>query len=153
NSLNDYRARVVIIEFNPSIPNDVVFIQDRATNINEGASLAALVELAKTKGYELIAVTLRNAIFVVAEEFPAFQIEDNTISAMRMDPANYVFSGYNGKVYTTMRRLLGSGRKVPFGPESLQALSQFRWGGELQGRADPNSPTDLESAEGILLEL
>lgn len=81
-ALSSYRPRVVVIEFNPTVPNDVVFVQDRDAAFNQGCSLLALIRLGKEKGYELIAATDVNAIFVVKEEFRRFKIKDNSIDAM-----------------------------------------------------------------------
>jgi hypothetical protein len=81
-SLTGFRPRVVIVEFNPSIPNDVVFVQDENFSFNHGCSLRALVELAREKRYELIATTDWNAFFVEESEFPKFEIPDNGIDAM-----------------------------------------------------------------------
>jgi hypothetical protein len=157
-----YRPRVVVIEFNPTVPNDVVFVQDRNMALNEGCSLAALIELGKSKQYELVGLTNGNAFFVVAEEFQKFNIKDNGIHAMRLDRGNYIFNCYNGKVYNTMPRLAWFGKHVPVLPDSLQILSEFWFHGHLQGKAEecgdrpwgqrPTEP-DLGSAEGMLREI
>lgn len=81
-SMSRYRARVVMVEFNPVVSSDVVFIQDRDFTINQGASLRAFVELAKKRGYQLSCVSRANAIFVRDEDFPALNIADNDIDAM-----------------------------------------------------------------------
>ena len=81
-SLAEFAPRVVVVEFNPTVPNDVFFVQDNDPSINQGASLLAFVELGKSKGYELVATTEWNAFFVKKELFPAFGIEDNDIDAM-----------------------------------------------------------------------
>ena len=62
-SLEKYRPRVVIIEFNNTIPNSVEFIQPADPSVNQGSSLLAMCNLAKKKRYELIAVTDSNAFF------------------------------------------------------------------------------------------
>ena len=59
-----YGSRVYVVEFNPTMPHDVVYIQPRADAAREGSSLAALVELAKKHGYHLAETTLFNAFFV-----------------------------------------------------------------------------------------
>jgi len=82
NSIVEFRPRVVLIEFNAKIPNDVVYIQERNFQVNQGCSLLALIELGKEKGYELAAVSPTNGIFVVKEEFPKLNIPDNSIDAM-----------------------------------------------------------------------
>ena len=59
-----YRPRVVCIEFNPTIPNHVYYVQQRDIGIHEGSSLLAIAELGITLGYQLIVTTTFNAIFV-----------------------------------------------------------------------------------------
>ena len=60
-SLTDFTPELVVIEFNPSVPNDVVFVQDKSFDINQGCSLLALVQLGKRKGYKLAVCTACNA--------------------------------------------------------------------------------------------
>jgi hypothetical protein len=121
-SLVDFRPRVVIIEFNPSIPNDVFFVQDRDFTINQGCSLLALIELGKTKGYELVAATWFNAFFVVAEEFPKFDIADNSIDAMYTPfQDGRIFHGYDGTIFCVgMEKLLW--HKIEIAADALQIL-------------------------------
>ena len=104
-SIVDYRPRVVLIEFNHLVPNDVVFIQDRNGAVQEGHSLAALVELGRSKGYELAGVVHRNAYFVVQEDYPKLGLRDNSIDVIRPFRPNYIWSAYNGKLYSTLERL------------------------------------------------
>jgi hypothetical protein len=82
NATTRFRPRVVIVEFNPTIPNDVVFIQDPDPTLNQGASLRALIELGKAKSYELVAATTCNAVFVDKALFGRVDIADNSIDAM-----------------------------------------------------------------------
>lgn len=101
NSLIKHRPRVVIIEFNPRIPNDVSFVQAANFEVSEGCSLLSLIELGKSKEYELICANVLNAIFVVKEEFDKFGIEDNSIDAMyRSYFDGKIFGGWNGRLYT-----------------------------------------------------
>ena len=84
-SLNDYRPRVMLVEFNPSIPHHVSFIQPRDMHVFQGSSLCAFIELAKRKGYELVAANETNAFFVEQELFPLCNITDNSIDALHID--------------------------------------------------------------------
>lgn len=59
-----WRPRVVVVEFNPTIPHDIVFVQDRDDSIRHGSSLAALDELAAANDYKLAETTTFNAFFV-----------------------------------------------------------------------------------------
>lgn len=77
-SLRRYSPRVVMIEFNPTIPADLEFIQPRDMKINQGSSLLSLAKLGREKGYELVAALDVNAFFVRREYYPLFKIKDNT---------------------------------------------------------------------------
>jgi len=99
-SLREHSAKVVVIEFNPTVPNDVLFVQDRSFEINQGCSLRALIELARIKGYQLVCATDWNAIFVRDEYFRRFGIPDNSIDAMYQPRMNgRIFHGYDGTVH------------------------------------------------------
>jgi len=97
-SLREFRPRLVLIEFNPTIPNDVLFVPDPGTH--HGCSLRALVELGEEKGYELAAATGWNAFFVRRELLPLLQIPDNSISAIHpVSPyETKVFQLYDGSL-------------------------------------------------------
>jgi hypothetical protein len=126
-SLRAFRPRLVVIEYNPSIPNDIVYIQDPDFSRNEGNSLAALVELGKTKGYELVATTAGNGLFVVAEEFPKFGIADNHIDSMRAPDAHEsrFFQLYDGTlVLVGCQHLIW--HEIPISQENLQVLPPER---------------------------
>ena len=71
-----------MIDFNPTIPNDVLFVQEDSAAKNDGASLSALIELATALGYELAAATTWNAIFVRRDLFGKLGIGDNSIDKM-----------------------------------------------------------------------
>jgi hypothetical protein len=125
-AVQEYRARLVVIEYNPSIPDAVDFVQPADPRIAHGSSLRALVRLANQKGYELIAVTAANALFVERDYFPRFKISDNSIEALRAEapPVSYVFQGYDGTIH-----LAGNDRliwhDVPINRSRLQQLPRF----------------------------
>jgi hypothetical protein len=99
NSLMNYRPKAVIIEFNPTIPSDICFIQERSQSVNHGNSLLAIVRLAKLKGYELIATTKCNAFFVEQGYYPLFGIADNTINALSKPfKTPRIFQLYDGTI-------------------------------------------------------
>lgn len=122
-SIEIYRPRVVVIEFNPAIPNDVEFIQDRDMSVNQGASLLALIELGKRKGYELVATTNCNAFFVVSDLFRKFGIADNSIDAMRRNITGRIFSTYDGTIYNNMRPLQWVGRGTRVALDQFQVIA------------------------------
>ncbi len=123
-SMTKYRPRVMLVEFNPTIPNDIVFIQPRDMGIFQGSSLHAFVELGRRKGYELVAANEVNAFFVLQELFPKFGIADNSIDALHTDHRyeTKLFQLYDGTL-----RLAGNTRllwhNLPIDEEKLQTLS------------------------------
>ena len=78
NSLEYYRPKVICIEFNPSIPNEVEYVQPKDFNIKRGASARSIINLGKEKGYDLVDITLCN-IFMVRNDLSEFVIERNVI--------------------------------------------------------------------------
>ena len=129
-SMDLLKPRVVLIEFNQTIPNDVYFVQDPEFTINQGASLLALIELGRRKGYQLVCVEQWDGFFVRDELFGSFGIEDNSIDAMFHSPSQTkIFQCFDGKLYTTGNRtLLWSGKT--FSEDQLQVLSPSEQGFE-----------------------
>lgn len=100
NSLQNYCPRLIVVEFNPTASNDLYFVQDADPNLNQGASLLALMELGKVKGYELVAATYINAFFVRADEFHKVGIVDNSIDAMFEPHLDVqICHGYDGTIF------------------------------------------------------
>jgi hypothetical protein len=121
-SVEQYRPRVVVIEFNPSASNDLFFVQDADARLNEGCSLRAVIDLAKRKGYELAATTLVNAIFVTEPELSKLGIEDNSIDAMHFTEfTTELFQGYDGCLFAAgFDTLIWQGKKIDH--EALQII-------------------------------
>lgn len=97
-AVHTFQPKVVVIEFNPTIPHQVEFIQPRDRQLNQGSSLLALVNLAKRKGYELIAATDWNAFFIDKSYFSVFGITDNSIWQLyqQTDYLTHVFQLFDG---------------------------------------------------------
>lgn len=93
-AIRNYRPAVVCIEFNASYGPDENFVIDYREDFvwqrddYFGASIKPMVELGKSKGYELIHCTSGgdNLFFVRREYFPAFGLATNTIEAMYQLP-------------------------------------------------------------------
>lgn len=83
--MKKYRPRIVIIEANASMGPDVLFIQAEPGK-RMGSSALAMVELAKNKGYELVAHLVSNCIFIRKEDFPLMNIEDNSLERLFTSP-------------------------------------------------------------------
>jgi hypothetical protein len=106
--VDKYKPKVVCIEFNPTMPIAVEFIQEASPSVNQGSSVSALVSLGKEKGYELVSIVGCNAIMVAAQYFPAFQISDNSVETLWVDrdAITYLFIGYDGKVFIQGKQTL-----------------------------------------------
>ena len=120
-----YRPRVVVIEYNPTIPTAVDFVQPADLNVNQGSSLSATTRLAREKGYELVAATVANALFVRKEYFAAFGIEDNSPAALRSDESlvTYLFNGMDGTVFIRGYGKLGW-HGIPYREKRMQLVAR-----------------------------
>lgn len=122
-SLQEYRPRVMLVEFNPTIPNDVAFVQPRNMSVYQGSSLRSFVELGRKKGYELVATNEINAFFVLKELFSKFHIADNSIDVLHTDHSyeTKLFQLYDGTL-----KIAGYSRlmwhNLPIDEEQLQVL-------------------------------
>ena len=126
-SLVEYRPRVMVVEFNPTIPNSVAFVQPRDMAVFQGSSLRALVELGKRKGYELVAANETNAFFVEHSLYPKFGITDNSVDLLHTD-TTYQTSLY--QLYDGTLKIAGYSRfmwhNLPIEEARLQALPKSR---------------------------
>lgn len=100
-AVTEYHPKVVCVEFNPTIPLEVSFVQAKDPSINQGCSLSALVQLGRQKGYELISVIGVNACFATRDYYYLFGIKDNRVEALWVDRnrITYIFSGYDGQIF------------------------------------------------------
>ena len=124
--IQKYRPKLLVIEFNPTIPNEVEFVQEPIPHLNQGSSAKSLVLLGKEKGYELVTTTLNNLFFVDRKYFAKFEISDNSLAALRTDMSRvtYLFSGYDGTIFVR-----GFGKLdlhgLPFNEKRMQMIPQF----------------------------
>lgn len=125
-AVKHYKPKVVVIEYNTTIPNPVDFVQPRDMRITQGSSILSIDKLAKEKGYEMVATTRLNGIFVDSKYFALFGIEDNSVDAIRSEQprVTYIFNGYDGTVF-----IRGCGRlgwhSIPYKETRLQQVP--RW--------------------------
>jgi hypothetical protein len=124
----EFNPKLVLIEYNFTIANAVEFAQPADARCQQGSSAAALVKLAKGKGYELIAATKLNLLFVDRTYYGLFGIPDNSLEVMRDKEPNSVFFGYDGTVFLACKcglewhpGLRLSSRKVQVLPRMLRS--------------------------------
>jgi len=125
-AVQDYKPKVVVIEFNPTIPKTIEFVQPRDVRVTQGSSLLSISKLTKSKGYELVATTKINAIFVDSKYFDLFGIRDNSVEVMLTDESliTYIFCGYDGTVF-----IRGCGimpwQQIPYKESKVQQLPKW----------------------------
>lgn len=134
-SLDLLRPRVVVCEYNPTIPATADIYADYGSNF--GASVAALGRLAESKGYMLVALTETNCIFVLNAYAERFSEYEKRIEFIKCDQQLvYLLTDYSGDyvVYgqppyglgTPYRgRLLGRDSVAPF-PRGTGRLWRIR---------------------------
>jgi hypothetical protein len=71
-----YHPKVICVEFNPTMPHDLIYIPPQCDEVHHGCSLAALVELASTYNYVLVETTCYNAFFVQENLFFDFIVNE-----------------------------------------------------------------------------
>ena len=101
-SLAKYHPKVVCIEFNPTIPIDVNFVQSKDFKIKQGASPKSIDYLAKSKGYTTVTATSCNLILVrndlVNCVIDAETSLDSIFKEVPLPNPTYIFVGYDGTI-------------------------------------------------------
>lgn len=93
----EVRPRLVCIEYNGSIPPHLS-LRQQFNGAFFGASALALVELAKSKNYELVGLTKGNLFFVVDELVGCFTGYDrNLVSLFDYSALSYLVTDYKGR--------------------------------------------------------
>jgi len=126
-ALLKYKPRVVVVEHNKCIPIEVDFAS------SEGSSLRAFTRLANEKGYELVAATMVNGIFVQREFYDTFEIADNDPAVIWPDSRayqQYVWQQYDGTVIVQGRDKVRWVRSVDGTISGQLASGKFKHIGE-----------------------
>lgn len=137
-SLEKFRPRVVVVEFNPTIPNDIEFVQPKDMSVQQGSSLHSIEKLATQKHYRLIATTGVNAFFVDAPLFESFGIQDASLDTLHGDTRFHtrLFQLYDGTlVLSGYQRLFW--HKIPLSPDAIQVLP--KWKRQYPARIHPSA--------------
>lgn len=105
-SLKTLRPRVIICEYNPTIPAELELIPPR--NNYFGCSVSALVSLAEEKGYKLVALTDANCIFVVEELYSSFADFQTSLEKLKItEHLTYLITGFDGSYIASREPIYG----------------------------------------------
>lgn len=103
-SLEVYKPKIVCIEFNPSIPNEVDFVQPKDFRVNQGSSARAILSLARSKGYALVLTTKANMILADRTHLARLGLElEPDLDECRDDAEVrvFLFVGFDSTVFTS----------------------------------------------------
>ena len=90
------RPRVVVCEYNPSIPAEIDLYADYGNYF--GSSVSALVRIAETRNYKLIAITDTNCIFVRSEFHEKFSEYETSLKNIKIDKyLVHLITSYSGE--------------------------------------------------------
>ncbi len=135
-SLRELRPRVVICEYNPTIPAHLDIHAVRGNYF--GCSVSALSRLAAAKGYKLAALTDTNAFFVVETDFGKLQEFETSLAEIRIDKyVNFLITSYAGDYLLAGHPVFGlqfpyrgavhgDCRRVEFKPGLLRAVRPIK---------------------------
>lgn len=97
-SLVLFSARVVVVEYNPTIPPHIELVGTAGSYF--GSSARSLCRLAQTKGYALAACTATNLIFVLKKDFEKMGMAEPRLEEiMPLDNLTYVITAYDGATF------------------------------------------------------
>ena len=124
--LKIYMPKIICIEFNHTIPNEVDFIQKKNFAIKQGSSAKSIVNLAKNKKYHLVASTLTN-LFFIHDNYKKFVEKKNIrLEDIRddSDVKNFIFSSYDGTIFTS-KPIDVSWHKIKIENKKFQILPKY----------------------------
>ncbi len=122
-SLSEYRPRVVVIEYNGTVPVHILLCGNKDGNFF-GASALALFGLAREKGYALVACTKSNMVFVLDEYADRF-LDSNDLGRLFDDSGIcYAMRTYEGAVVLSRKPTHGFNPFSHGGERSLKENQQ-----------------------------
>jgi hypothetical protein len=101
-SVTRFKPRLIIVEYNPTIPPNISIKQDPDEYF--GSSALALSELANKKGYIMVHMTLTNIFFIEESEFGMMNMPVPTINELfPHDHLTFVLSAFDGRLLLSQK--------------------------------------------------
>jgi putative sugar O-methyltransferase len=108
-SLDAIAPRVIVCEYNPTIPPHLDLVPKPGNYF--GSSALALVRVAEQKGYRLVAVTDTNCFFVRAADFAKFAAYETSLPEIAVTRhLTYLMTGYAGDYVLSREPTYGLGK-------------------------------------------
>ncbi|WP_397543397.1 hypothetical protein [Roseovarius salis] len=126
-SVERYRPKAVIIEFNHTIPVDIAYVQPPDFAVNHGNGVKAMDNLARDKGYTTVCVhasnllAVRNDLLERVTQTPPPPVEEMADP----DARRFVFVGFDGTVLSNFDELPMDWHPTRIGMADLQVLPRF----------------------------
>ena len=128
-SLKTFKPKVICIEFNPIIPNEVEFVQPKDFKIKQSSSPRSIVALAKSKGYLLAAATFCNLFFIKEDlyEIVTGNSIPSSLESLRDDTETktYLFIGFDGTVLSNRDSIYIPWHQITLKPRDLQQIPAY----------------------------
>tara|TARA_A100001035_G_scaffold280025_1_gene283577 strand:- start:2705 stop:3595 length:891 start_codon:yes stop_codon:yes gene_type:complete len=126
-SLMSFNPKIVIIEYNPTIPNDIEYIQPDNFKRRHGSSAKSIIILGKNKGYTPIAITDTNIFMLKEEIFDKSNFIELDLNESREDKdvKINVFYGYNGDLIYSKDELSFRWHFLKFKSNKLQPIPRY----------------------------
>lgn len=126
-SLTQYRPKIVVVEYNPLIPNEVHYVQSCDYDVNQGSSILAFQQLGSRMSYTLVAATKTNAILVDSKYVtPDWNISSD-LQALRPDQDEkiYVCFGFDGTLLFSKNIIYYPWLNLTFRSEDFQSIPLY----------------------------
>ena len=103
-SIEIYSPKIVVIEYNHTIPDELSYIQPKDNKKNIGSSRKAIYDLGISKGYFLAHCTDLNLIFIKKEYNNLFK-KITLKEVHRKITPTYLFQGYDGSLVSNKEKI------------------------------------------------
>ena len=157
--MSEFRPKVICVEFNPTMPHSLVYIQPRDDNIRHGSSLPAIDMLASQFEYQLVETTCYNAFYVdkhIYEEYVKNEIpfEPTIESLHEITMGTTLYQLYDGRLKITgCKKLLW--HRIPIQEEKMQMLEDrsFPFAPGVYEKQPKTSAQDIKMFESISVDM
>jgi hypothetical protein len=130
----NYEPKLVCCEFTETIPNDVLFVQNRVPGLSQGCSALSLISMAKKKKYSLIDIEGGNLFFLQNKYLNLLGLKEKILKDLRNDEniKNYFYVLPDAKIILTKPKvkilwhdnfILDFTKKIQIFPKFLQKHS------------------------------
>jgi len=124
-SMSKYRPKIIVIEFNPTVPKEIEFVNPKNIKVNQGSSIRSISLLAESKNYKVIGSTACNLFLIDAKYSNLFADTIIEIQDLADPPfVNYIWQTYDGRVHTQATLTL-LWHDIRFPNKSLQLLPRY----------------------------